>query len=66
MKYQNVFKRYELKYMLDENQYESIKNILNQYMESDKYATSTIHNIYFYTQLIRISFSVLQTLHYHY
>lgn len=49
MNYQNVFKRYELKYMLNEIQYENLKEVLSQYMTADKYAISTIHNIYFDT-----------------
>lgn len=49
MKYQNVFKRYELKYILDESQYEAVMEAINSHMKLDKYGKTTICNIYFDT-----------------
>jgi hypothetical protein len=49
MNYQNVFKRYELKYMIDDEQCELIKEAMKPYMKDDKYGISTIHNLYFDT-----------------
>ena len=34
--YQNVFKRYELKYMLDSSQYEAVKKAVNEHMNMEK------------------------------
>ncbi len=47
--YQNVFKRYELKYMLDSSQYEVVKKAVDEHMKLDEYGKSTICNIYFDT-----------------
>lgn len=44
-----TFKRTEKKYMLTENQYLRLKEILKQYMIPDDYAVYTICNIYFDT-----------------
>lgn len=55
---QNVFKRYEQKYMLSKNQYESMLTFLSNYMEQDCYGLHTICNIYYdtnYYNLIRTS-----------
>lgn len=55
---QNVFQRYEKKYLLDENTYEALRNDLEGYMVEDGYGWHTIRNIYFDTednQLIRTS-----------
>lgn len=46
MNYQNVFKRYESKYLISKEQQTLIKNIMNEYMDSDIYGKSTICNIY--------------------
>ena len=35
--YQSVFKRYELKYMIDDEQCELIKEAMKPYMKDDKY-----------------------------
>ena len=49
MEYQNIFKRYELKYLITKSQMEHIKTTMSKYMESDQYGKSTICNIYFDT-----------------
>ena len=49
MEYQNIFKRYELKYLITKSQMEHIKTAMSKYMESDQYGKSTICNIYFDT-----------------
>ena len=46
---QKIFKRYELKYLLTIEQYNLIKQILNNYMVPDNYLKSTIRNIYYDT-----------------
>lgn len=55
---QNVFQRYEKKYLLDENTYLALRRDLESYMVEDAYGWHTIRNIYFDTednQLIRTS-----------
>lgn len=49
MGYQNIFKRYELKYMLTTKQYELLREAMSDYMVSDKYGQSTVCNLYFDT-----------------
>lgn len=49
MAYQNIFKRYEFKYLLTKSQKEKIINEMKQYMKQDEYGKSTICNIYFDT-----------------
>lgn len=49
MKYQNVFKRYELKYLLTRDQQRLLLKVMNDYMEPDQFGRSTICNIYFDT-----------------
>lgn len=56
--YQDVFKRYEKKYMLTESQYEILRQNLEGYLVKDKFGLHTIGNIYFDTdnyELIRAS-----------
>lgn len=55
---QKVFERYEKKFMLSREQYDSLKSILSYYMEPDKFTNYTIQNIYYDTdnfELIRTS-----------
>lgn len=49
MAFQTVFKRYELKYMLDEKQKQTILTAMAPFMKADKYGKTTIRNIYFDT-----------------
>ncbi len=54
MAYQNVFKRYELKYMITLDQKERILETIFPYMALDKYGRTTIRNIYFDTDSYRL------------
>ena len=49
MAVQTVFKRYELKYMLTQEQKEKIVAAMAPYMEPDQYGRTTIRNIYYDT-----------------
>lgn len=55
---QNVFKRVEKKYLLNEGQFEQLMRKLNDWMQIDDYGLHTIRNVYFDTAdqlLIRTS-----------
>ncbi len=54
MAYQNVFKRYELKYMLTAAQKQIVLAAMAPYMELDQYGRTTIRNIYFDTDSYRL------------
>lgn len=49
MDFQNIFKRYEIKYLITKEQKELIKKLMSEYMQGDKYGRNTICNIYFDT-----------------
>lgn len=49
MSYQNMFKRYEIKYLITKNQKQELLKIMKNHMEPDKFGKSTICNIYFDT-----------------
>lgn len=49
MDYQNVFKRYEIKYLLTKEQCQWIKEKMKDHMIGDKYGRNTICNIYYDT-----------------
>ncbi len=56
--YQDTFKRYEKKYLLNPEKYEILRLRLQKYLQEDDYGQSTICNIYFDTpdhRLIRAS-----------
>lgn len=56
--YQEVFKRYEKKYLLSKKQYEALREALSHYMSEDDYGKHSINNIYYDTdnyELIRAS-----------
>ncbi len=58
MGYQTIFKRYELKYLLDITQKEQILQVMKPYMRPDQYGRSIVRNVYFDNdsyQLIRRS-----------
>ena len=44
-----VFKRYELKYLMDEDQKNAVYEALDRYMELDQYGRSEIRNVYYDT-----------------
>ncbi|MCR5741511.1 MAG: polyphosphate polymerase domain-containing protein [Gammaproteobacteria bacterium] len=48
-KFQQIFQRYELKYILTREKYEWIKQELLKYMKVDKYGISTIQSVYYDT-----------------
>jgi hypothetical protein len=57
-KYQETFKRYEMKYLISEMNYKQLRQILQGRLKADKYGMTTICNIYFDTpdrKLIRTS-----------
>ncbi len=54
MKYQNTFKRYEMKYILTHAQKEAVLTAMTPYMKLDKYGRTTIRNIYFDTNNFRL------------
>lgn len=47
--FNQVFERYELKYILSKEQYEQVKKDLLNHMHVDKYGISTIQSVYFDT-----------------
>ncbi len=49
MAFQTVFKRYELKYMLTQEQKKKVLQAMAPYMTLDKYGRTTIRNIYYDT-----------------
>ena len=58
MTYQNIFRRYEIKYILTASQRLDLVSEMKGKMEIDKYGRTTIRNIYFDTddnRLIRTS-----------
>ena len=51
---QMVFKRYELKYLLDQRQKEEILRAMEPHMALDRYGRTTIRNVYFDTDSYRL------------
>ena len=51
---QMVFKRYELKYLIDTDKKEKILKAMEPYMELDRYGRSTIRNLYYDTDNYRL------------
>lgn len=49
MNYKNIFKRYEIKYLITIEQEQMLKLLMKEYMNPDKFSKSTINNIYFDT-----------------
>ncbi len=54
MKYQNTFKRYEIKYLLTPEQRSAVLSVMSEHMRLDKYGRTTIRNIYFDTDDFRL------------
>lgn len=54
MEYQKVFERYEIKFLLSENQKESLLRVMRPFMEPDQYGKSSVRNIYFDTEDYRL------------
>ena len=55
MPYQAVFKRYEIKYLLTQQQKARILEAMEPYMKLDDYGRTTIRNIYFDTDNYRLA-----------
>lgn len=54
MTYQNTFKRYELKYLLSEEQKTLLMDAMSQHMAMDQYGRTIIRNLYFDTENYRL------------
>lgn len=54
MAYQNTFKRYELKYLLSEEQKTLLMDAMSQHMAMDQYGRTIIRNLYFDTESYRL------------
>ena len=54
MSAQTVFKRYELKYLITQEQKEAILAAMKPYMQLDQYGRTTIRNLYFDTDSYRL------------
>ncbi len=54
MKYQNTFKRHEIKFTLTASQKEAVLGTISPYMKLDKYGRTTIRNIYLDTDNFRL------------
>lgn len=52
--YQDVFKRYEKKYLVNRAQYDALSKVLADRMVPDRFAQSTIGNIYYDTPDFRL------------
>lgn len=54
MAYQSTFKRYEIKYLLTEQEKKAVLQAMEPYMKLDDYGRTTIRNIYFDTDTYRL------------
>lgn len=54
MGFQTIFKRYEIKYLINEKQKSDILNAIKPYMSIDGYGRTVIRNLYFYTDSYRL------------
>ena len=54
MSYKSVFRRYELKYLLDPEQLRLVLEGMEPYMQLDKYGRTTIRNVYYDTDSFRL------------
>lgn len=54
MDYQTIFKRYELKYLLNKRQKELLIASMKPYMELDQFGHATVRNIYYDTDTYRL------------
>jgi hypothetical protein len=50
MAVQTVFKRFEIKYLLNREQYQGLKELMSLYMNGDDFGNTTICNIYYDTE----------------
>ena len=63
MDYQNVFKRYELKYLLDERQRQDLLDRMEGRMKIDSFGHTVIRNIYYDTDSYRLIRNSLDNRH---
>lgn len=54
MAYQATFKRYEIKYLLTQQQKQAVLQAMRPYMKLDRYGRTTIRNIYYDTDTYRL------------
>ena len=54
MGYQATFKRYEIKYLLTQQQKQAILQVMQPYMKLDRYGRTTIRNVYYDTDTYRL------------
>ena len=54
MAYQAVFKRYELKYLLTQQQKQAVLSAMESHMALDRYGRTTIRNLYYDTDNYRL------------
>lgn len=54
MSYQNIFKRYEIKYLITQEQKKDIIEAMEPYMQLDEYERTTIRNVYLDTDNYRL------------
>ena len=54
MAYQSVFKRYEIKFLLDPEQYDAVWNAVKAHMTPDRYDKTLICNVYYDTASYRM------------
>lgn len=54
MSYQNIFKRYEIKYLITQKQKKDIIEAMEPYMQLDEYGRTTIRNVYLDTDNYRL------------
>lgn len=54
MDYQNIFKRHEIKYLLNRQEKEQMLEAMKPYMREDQYGNTCIRNIYFDTDNFRL------------
>ena len=54
MGYQSVFRRYEKKYLVTQEQYDRLAKVFAPRMERDRFSESTISNIYYDTPDFRL------------
>lgn len=54
MAYQATFKRYEIKYLLTQQQKQDVLQAMQPYMKLDQYGRTTIRNVYYDTDTYRL------------
>lgn len=49
MTYQDIFKRYELKFLITDEQLKRMQEVMREHVESDRFGRSAICNLYYDT-----------------